>query len=130
MNTEVIKEIANQLGIAVSAVTKDVIPAYASYVIAAHISKAIIFVVLAIALLVIARFCIIKSKKYANWEQEKLTKYQRSDMKDKYEALEATSYVCYGLGALFAGIMVIDLALMIPWITSPYGAFIHLLMPH
>lgn len=42
MNTEVIKEIANQLGIAVSAVTKDVIPAYASYVIAAHISKAVI----------------------------------------------------------------------------------------
>lgn len=34
MNTEVIKEIANQLGIAVSAVTKDVIPAYASYVVA------------------------------------------------------------------------------------------------
>lgn len=29
MNTEVIKEIANQLGIAASAVTKDVIPAYA-----------------------------------------------------------------------------------------------------
>lgn len=43
MNTEVVKEIANQLGIAVSAVTKDVIPAYASYVIAAHISKAVIF---------------------------------------------------------------------------------------
>lgn len=130
MNTEFIKEIANQLGIAVSAVTKDVIPAYASYVIAAHISKAVIFAVLAIALLVIARFCIIKSKEYANWEQEKLTKYQRNDMKDKYETLEAISYVCYGLGALFAAIMVIDLALMIPWITSPYGAFIHLLMPH
>lgn len=43
MNTEVIKEIANQLGIAVSAVTKDVIPAYASYVIAAHASKFVIF---------------------------------------------------------------------------------------
>ena len=130
MNTEVIKEIANQLGIAVSAVTKDVIPAYASYVIAAHISKAVIFAVLAIALLVIARFCMIKSKKYANWEQEKLTKYQRSDMKDKYETLEAISYVCYGLGALFAAIMVIELATMIPWIVSPYGAFINLLMPH
>lgn len=130
MNTEVIKEIANQLGIAVSAVTKDVIPAYASYIIAAHISKAIIFVVLAIALLIIARFCMIKSKEYANWEQEKLTKYQRSDMKDKYETLEAISYVCYVLGALFAGIIVIALALIIPWITSPYGAFIHLLMPH
>lgn len=130
MNTEVIKEIANQLGIAVSAVTKDVIPAYASYVIAAHVSKVIIFAILAIALLVIARFCMIKSKEYANWEQEKLTKYQRSDMKDKYETLEAISYVCYGLGAIFAGIMVVELALMIPWIISPYGAFIHLLMPH
>lgn len=130
MNTEVIKEIANQLGIAVSAVTKDVIPAYASYVIAAHISKAVIFAVLAIALLVIARFCMIKSKEYANWEQEKLTKYKRSDMKDKYETLEAISYVCYILGAIFAGIMVIALATMIPWIVSPYGAFIHLLMPH
>lgn len=130
MNTEVIKEIANQLGIAVSAVTKDVIPAYASYMIAAHISKAVIFAVFDIALLVIARFCMIKSKEYANWEQEKLTKYQRSDMKDKYETLEAISYVCYGLGAIFAAIMVIELATMIPWIVSPYGAFIHLLMPH
>ena len=130
MNTEVIKEIANQLGIAVSAVTKDVIPAYASYVIAAHISKAVIFAVFAIALLVIARFCMIKSKEYANWEQEKLTKYRRSDMKDKYETLEAISYVCYILGAIFAGIMVIELATMIPWIVSPYGAFINLLMPH
>lgn len=130
MNTEVIKEIANQLGIAVSAVTKDVIPAYASYVIAAHISKAVIFAVLAITLLVIARFCMIKSKEYANWEHEKLTKYQRSDMKDKYETLEAISYFCYVLGTLLAGIMVIELATMIPWIISPYGAFIHLLMPH
>lgn len=42
MNTKVIKEIANQLGIAVSAVTKDVIPAYASYAIAAHVSRVII----------------------------------------------------------------------------------------
>ena len=130
MNTEVIKEIANQLGIAVSAVTKDVIPAYASYVIAAHISKAVICVVLAIALLVIARFCMIKSKEYANWEQEKLTKYQRNDMKDKYKTLEAISYVCYGLGSLFAAIMVIEFVTMIPWIVSPYGAFINLLMPH
>lgn len=130
MNTEVIKEIANQLGIAVSAVTEDVIPAYASYMIAARISRVIIFVVLAIALLAVARFCMVKSKEYANWEQEKLTKYQRSDMKDKYETLEAISYVCYILGAIFAGIMVIALATMIPWIVSPYGAFINLLMPH
>lgn len=130
MNTEVIKEIANQLGIAVSAVTKDVIPAYASYVIAAHISKAVIFAIITIALLVIARFCMTKSKEYANWEHEKLTKYQRSDMKDKYETLETISYVCYTLGTLLAGIMVIALATMVPWIVSPCGAFINLLMPH
>ena len=130
MNTEVIKEIANQLGIAVSAVTKDVIPAYASYMIAAQASRVIIFAVLAIALLAVARFCMVKSKEYADWEQEKLTKYQKSDIRNKYEALEATSYVCYVLSAVFVGIMVIYLALMIPWIVSPHGAFINLLMPH
>lgn len=130
MNTEVIKEIANQLGIAASAVTKDIIPAYASYIIAVYASRAIILAIVAIVLLVVARFCMVKSKEYINWEQEKLTKYQQSVMRNKYEALEVTSYVCYALSAAFAGIMVIDLALMIPWITSPYGAFIHLLMPH
>lgn len=130
MNTEVIKEIANQLGIAASAVTKDVIPAYASYIIAVYVSRAIILAIVAIVLLVVARFCMSKSKEYINWEQEKLTKYQQSVMRNKYEALEVTSYVCYALSAAFAGIMVIDLAPMIPWIASPYGAFIHLLMPH
>ena len=68
MNTEVIKEIANQLGIAASAVTKDVIPAYASYVIAVRVSRVIILAILAIALWLLARFLIVKSKEYANWE--------------------------------------------------------------
>lgn len=106
------------------------IPAYASYVIAVYASRAIILAVVAIVLLAVARFCMSKSKEYINWEQEKLTQYQRSVMRNKYETLEVTSYVCYVLSAAFAGIMVIDLALMIPWIASPYGAFIHLLMPH
>lgn len=129
MNTEVIKEIANQLGIAVSAVTKDVIPAYASYAIAAHVSRVIIFAAITIALLVLARFFIAKSKEYANWEQEKLTKYQRSDMKDKYENFEMVGFICYGISAFTAVILVVELATMIPWIVSPYGAFVHLLMP-
>ena len=72
----------------------------------------------------------VKSKEYADWEQEKLTKYQQSVMRNKYEALEVTSYVCYALSAALAGIMFIQFALMVPWITSPYGAFIHLLLPH
>lgn len=130
MDAEVIKEIANQLGIAVSAVTKDVIPAYASYVITEYASKVIILAILAIALLVVARFCTAKSKEYSDWEKLPLTKYQKSDIRTKYEALEITSYVCYGLSAAFAGIAVIDFATIIPWIISPYGAFINLLMPH
>ncbi len=129
MNTEVIKEIANQLGIAVSAVTKDVIPAYASYAIASHVSKAIIFAAITIALLVFARFFISKSKKYVNWEHEKLTPYRRSDMKDKYETFEMVGYICYTVSAFTAVILVVELATMIPWIVSPYGAFVHLLMP-
>ena len=130
MNTEVIKEIANQLGIAASAVTKDVIPAYASYVIAVYASRVIILAILAIALLVVARFCMAKSKEYSDWEKLPLTKYQKSCVRNKYEALEATSYVCYGLSAAFVGIAVITFSTVIPWIFSPYGAFINLLMPH
>lgn len=130
MNTEVIKEIANQLGIAVSAVTKDVIPAYASYVIAAQASKVIIFAVLAIVLLVVARFCMAKSKEYSDWEKLPLTKYQKNDIKKKYEALETTSYTCYSLSAVFAGMAIIEFVTIIPWIISPCGAFINLLMPH
>ena len=130
MNTEVIKEIANQLGIAASAVTQDVIPAYASYVIAVYASRVIILAILAIALLVVARFCMAKSKEYFDWEKLPLTKYQKSCARDKYEALEVTSYVCYSLSAVFVGIAVIAFATVIPWIFSPYGAFINLLMPH
>lgn len=130
MNTEVIKEIANQLGIAVSAVTKDVIPAYASYVIAARASQIIILAVLAIALFAVARFCMVKSKEYSDWETLPLTTYQKSDIRNKYEVLEVVSYVCYSISAAFVAIMFIDITFIIPWIVSPYGAFIHLLMPH
>lgn len=130
MNTEVIKEIANQLGIAANAITKDVIPAYASYVIAARASQIIIFAVLAIALFAVARFCMVKSKEYSDWETLPLTTYQKSDMRNKYEALEAVSYICYGISAALVAIMFINITFIIPWIVSPYGAFIHLLMPH
>lgn len=130
MNTEVIKEIANQLGIAVSAVTKDVIPAYASYVIANKISGFIILAVIAIIFLALAKLFISKSKEYVNWEQEKLTKYQRSDMKDKYESFEMIGFICYTCSIIATIISVVMLTPIIPWIFSPYGAFINLLMPH
>lgn len=82
MDAETIQEIANQLGIAVSTVTKDVIPAYASYVIAVYASRVIILAILAIALLVVARFCMAKSKEYSDWEKLPLTKYQKKLCKE------------------------------------------------
>lgn len=130
MNTEVIKEIANQLGIAASAITKDVIPSYASYVIAVRISNIIVLAFITIALLALARFFISKSKEYVNWEHEKLTPYRRSDMKDKYETFEMVGYICYTVSAITVVILMLQLAIIIPWIASPYGAFINLLMPH
>lgn len=130
MNTEVIKEIANQLGIAASAVTKEIIPAYASYVIAAQASRIIVLAFITIALLALARFFISKSKEYVDWEYEKLTPYRRSDMKDKYETFEMVGYICYTVSAITVVILMLQLAIIIPWIVSPYGAFVHLLMPH
>lgn len=112
MDAEAIQEIANQLGIAVSAVTKDVIPAYASYVIATQASKVIIFAVLAIALSVVARFCMAKSKEYSGWEKLSLTKYQESDIMNKYEVLETIRYVCDGLSAVSAVLRLQNLPLL------------------
>lgn len=127
MNTEVIKEIANQLGIAASAVTQDVIPAYASYVVASHISRAAILVVVTISLLVLARFVMSKSKKYADWEKEK-TSYKRSKAKEYNETFEMVGYIFYTLGIIFAFFAVADILTLIPWIVSPYGAFVSLLV--
>lgn len=127
VNTEVIKEIANQLGIAASAVTKDVIPAYASYVVASHISRAAILVVITISLLVLARFVMSKSKKHADWEKEK-TSYKRSEAKEYHETFEMVGYIFYTLGIIFAFFAVADILTLIPWIVSPYGAFVSLLV--
>lgn len=127
MNTEVIKEIASQLGIAASAVTKDVIPAYASYVIAAHVSRAAVLAVIAISLLVLARFAISKSKKYVDWEKEK-TSYKRSEAKEYHEIFEMVGYIFYALCIIFAFFAVAYIITFIPWIVSPYGAFVNLLV--
>lgn len=51
-------------------------------------------------------------------------------MKDKYETFEMVGFICYGISVFTAVILVVELATMIPWIVSPYGAFVHLLMPN
>lgn len=127
MDAEAIQEIANQLGIAATAVTKDVIPAYAQYMIAAKASKAAIFAIIAISLLVLARFAISKSKKYANWEKES-TSYKRSKAKDYHESFKMGGYTSYTLCIIFAFFALVEIITFIPWIISPYGAFVSLLV--
>ena len=130
MNTEAIKEIAEQLGIAANAVTKDVIPAYTSYMIASNISKIIALAFAIIALLTLGRFFIFKSKEYADWENKKLTQYQRNEMRDNYEDFVLAGITCYACSIGLAIVLQIVFARAIPWILSPYGAFLNLLMPH
>lgn len=98
--------------------------------IADKISGLIILAVIAIIFFALAKLFMSKSKEYVNWEQEKLTKYQRSDMKDKYETFDMIGCICYTCSIITAIISVVILADIIPWIVSPYGAFINLLMPH
>lgn len=116
-----------QLGIAATAVTKDVIPAYAQYMIATKASKAALFAIIAISLLVLARFAISKSKKYANWEKES-TSYKRSEAKDYHEAFKMGGYTSYILCIIFVFFAVVEIITFIPWIISPYGAFVSLLV--
>lgn len=107
--------------------TKDVIPAYAQYMIATKASKAALFAIIAISLLVLARFAISKSKKYANWEKES-TSYKRSEAKDYHEAFKRDGYASYILCIIFVFFVVVEIITFIPWIISPYGAFVSLLV--
>lgn len=116
MNTEVIKEIANQLGIAASAVTQDVIPAYASYVIANGISRFIFLGAIAIGFVMVARVCFMNYKKFADSDEE------------KSEIFQITGYVLVGFAAFLAMIALADIVHVVPWVVSPYGAFVSLLV--
>ena len=116
MNTEVIKEIANQLGIAASAVTQDVIPAYASYVIANGISRFIFLAAIAIGFVLAARICFVNYKKFADSDEE------------KSEIFQIVGYVLVGAAAFLAMIALADFMHIVPWVVSPYGAFVSLLV--
>ena len=98
--------------------------------IASKISDIIVLVFGIIALFALGRFFISKSKEYADWEYKQLTRYQRDDMKNKYEEFELVGCFCYACSMGLAIVLLIVFARTIPWIVSPYGAFINLLMPH
>lgn len=51
------------------------------------------------------------------------------DQKDAIKNLKS-QFDCYAVSAITAFILMLQFTMMIPWIVSPYGAFIKLLMPH
>lgn len=68
-----------------------------------------------------------KSKEYADWEKES-TKYKRYEAKDYHETFEMVGYIFYSLCIIFAFFAIADFVMLIPWIVSPLGATISLLV--
>lgn len=110
MNTEVIKEIAKQLGIAANQVSADIIPAYAQYVIAKSATVLIIGIVCLIAALAVHR--IYKNDNY----------YILTDdvMAVLFWILLVISVFCLAIG----------IQRIVVWSISPAGAFVSMLLNH
>lgn len=113
MDSNTIKEIANQLGIATDAVTKEVIPAYAQFEIGWNICAIILLAILFIIALILTIFFVKKA------------------IADSY--LEY-----YPLLGLIAGIstialliwLIIAIVSLILWIRCPYGSFMNIILAH
>lgn len=121
MNTEVIKEIANQLGITVDAVTKEVIPAFAQFEIVNHIFGVILFGCLFALTLTLTIFFMKKG----------IIEKRNGDLNQKYDS---SLYFLIGTIAgfcatVFFALLITAIASVVLWMYSPYGAFINLLMP-
>lgn len=110
MNTEVIKEIAKQLGIAANQVSADIIPAYAQYVIAKSATVLIIGIVCLIAALAVHRT--YKNDNY----------YILADdvMAVLFWILLVISVFCLAIG----------IQRIVVWSISPAGAFVSMLLNH
>lgn len=117
MNTEVIKEIANQLGIAADAVTKDVIPAYAQYQIWHNVCCAILSGILFIIFLF---FIIFSTKKGIAARKN----HEYDDANDYF----ADASVAKIFAILIFIFLFISIKSAFIWTYSPYGAFINILI--
>lgn len=111
MNTEVIKEIAKQLGIAANQVSADIIPAYAQYVIAKSATVLIIGIVCLIAALAVHRM--YKNDNYHIFDDDDV-------MAVLFLILLVISVFCLAIG----------IQRIVVWSISPAGAFVSMLLNH
>lgn len=117
---QVIQEIANQLGIATTAVTKEIIPAYAQYQIYNGVWGAILFGIPFICALVLTVFFLKKG----------VAAKKSGDVDEKYDSsLYFTIGSIAGACTLFLFILCVSsTASIFLWANSPYGAFINVLL--
>lgn len=112
MNTEVIKEIAKQLGIAANQVSADIIPAYAQYVIAKSATVLIIGIVCLIAALAIHRI------------------YKNDNDNDYILAYDVMAVLFWILLVISVFCLAIGIQRIVVWSISPAGAFVSMLLNH
>lgn len=120
MNTEVIKEIANQLGITVDAVTKDVIPTFAQFEIVNNIFGAILFGCLFVLTLTLTIFFIKKG----------IIEKRNGDLNQDYDSslyfiIGAIAGLC---ATVFFVLLFCSIVSITLWIYSPYGSFINYIL--
>ena len=117
MDSNTIKEIANQLGIATDAVTKEVIPAYAQYRIGFDIYGIVLFGILFAVTLALTIFFVKKA----------IAEIEKTGYSDNYPLLCGI----VGTGALvFLILMITAIVSVILWVHCPYGSFIDMILAH
>lgn len=120
MDAEAIQEIANQLGITVDAVTKEVIPAFAQFETANYIFGAILFGCLFALTLTLTIFFIKKG----------IIEKRNGDLNQDYDS--SLYFIIGTIAGFCATIFFVFLVIAIEsttlWIYSPYGSFIYYIL--
>ena len=118
MDSNTIKEIANQLGIATDAVTKEVIPAYAQFKIGFNVYGIILVGILFIAALVLTVFFIKRGI--------------AAKAKNGYD--DDSNFILGGIAGTGTVILFIwwitTIASLVLWTYYPYGSFINMILAH
>ena len=120
MNAETIQDIANQLGITVDEVTKEVIPAFAQFEIGHNIFGVIIFGCLFAVTLALTVFFMKKG----------IIEKRKGDLNPDYDS---SLYFIIGTLAAFCATVFFVLSVnaissVTLWIYSPYGSFINYIL--
>lgn len=122
MDAEAIQEIANQLGITIDAVTKEVIPAFAQFEIGFNVFGAILFGCLFALTLTLTIFFMKKG----------IIEKRNGDLNQDYDSsLYFIIGTIAGLCAtVFFVLLVTAIASITLWIHCPYGSFINIILAH